>query len=41
MELGKFGGEIVAHMRKQLEMQLDWVRHLRRVTKTFEDRRTS
>jgi len=33
MELGKFGGEIVKHMRKQLEMEREWVRHLRRVSK--------
>jgi DNA-binding PadR family transcriptional regulator len=33
MELGKFGGEIVRHMRKQIEMELEWNRHLRRVAK--------
>ena len=41
MELGKFGGEIVAHMRKQIEMELDWVQHLRRISKTITDRRIS
>ena len=43
MELGKFGGEIVRHMRKQVEMELEWIRHLRRIAKTIqnEDRRTS
>ncbi|HYM79684.1 MAG TPA: PadR family transcriptional regulator [Candidatus Dormibacteraeota bacterium] len=33
MELGKFGGEIVRYMRKQLEMEQDWIRHLRRIAK--------
>lgn len=33
MELGKFGGEIVSHMRKQIEMDVDWIRHLRRLAK--------
>ncbi|HEY3971475.1 MAG TPA: PadR family transcriptional regulator [Candidatus Sulfotelmatobacter sp.] len=33
MELGKFGAEIVRHMRKQVEMELEWVRHLRRISK--------
>lgn len=33
MELGKFGEEIVQHMRKQIEMQLEWIRHLRRMAK--------
>ena len=37
MELGKFGGEIVRHMRKQLEMEVEWVRHLRRVAKAIPD----
>jgi DNA-binding PadR family transcriptional regulator len=32
MELGKFGGEIVRHMRKQVEIELDWVRRLRRIS---------
>jgi DNA-binding PadR family transcriptional regulator len=41
LELGKFGGEIVRHMRKQVEMDLDWVRHLRRIARTMDDRRSS
>jgi DNA-binding PadR family transcriptional regulator len=34
MELGKFGGEIVRHMRKQVEMELEWARRLRRIVRT-------
>ena len=34
MELGKFGGEIVRHMRKQIQMDQEWIRHLRRIVKT-------
>jgi DNA-binding PadR family transcriptional regulator len=34
MDLGKFGGEIVRHMRKQIQMDQEWVRHLRRIAKT-------
>lgn len=37
MELGKFGGEIVRHMRKQIEMEVEWVRHLRRIAKAIQD----
>jgi len=33
MELGKFGTEIVKHLRKQLDMEREWVRHLRRISK--------
>lgn len=33
LELGKFGGEIVKYMRKQIEMELEWIRHLRRIAK--------
>ena len=40
MDLGKFGGEIVTHMRKQVEMDLEWIQHLRRIGKTIPDRRT-
>ncbi len=32
MDLGKFGGEVVRHMRKQVEMEQEWIRHLRRMT---------
>ncbi len=41
MELGKFGGEIVAHMREQMEMEFKWVQRLRRISKTITDRKTS
>ena len=37
IELGKFGGEIVRHIRKQLEMEVEWVRHLRRIAKAIPD----
>jgi DNA-binding PadR family transcriptional regulator len=37
MELGKFGGEIVRYMRKQVEMELEWIRHLRRIAKSIEN----
>ena len=33
MELGKFGGEIVRYMRRQIEMEQGWIRHLRRIVK--------
>jgi DNA-binding PadR family transcriptional regulator len=33
MELGKFGGEIVRHMRKLIQINQDWIRHLRRIAK--------
>ena len=33
MELGKFGGEIVRHMRKQIATEQEWIRHLRRIAK--------
>ena len=33
MELGKFGGEIVGRMRKQIKMDREWMRHLRRIAK--------
>jgi DNA-binding PadR family transcriptional regulator len=38
MELGRFGTEIVKHMRKQLEMEATWVRHLRRLARKAEQR---
>lgn len=34
MELGKFGSEIVKHLRKQIEMEGEWIRHVRRIAKT-------
>lgn len=33
MDLGKYGGEIVRYMRKQIEMEQEWIRHLRRIAK--------
>ena len=33
MDLGKFGGEIVRYMRKEIEMEQEWIRHLRRLAK--------
>ena len=33
MELGKFGGEIVRHMRKQIAAEQEWIWHLRRIGK--------
>jgi DNA-binding PadR family transcriptional regulator len=41
MQLGKFGTEIVQHMRQQAEMECEWVRHLRRVAKNVGYRRIS
>lgn len=38
MDLGKFGAEIVKHMRTQIESDLDWIRRLRRVEKTIQER---
>ena len=34
MDLGKFGGEVVRHMRNQIEMETEWIRHLRWIAKT-------
>ncbi len=39
MDLGQFGTEIVKHMRKQVEMDAEWVRHLRRVAGSAAIRR--
>jgi DNA-binding PadR family transcriptional regulator len=39
MELGKFGGEIVRHMRKQIVMETDWIGHLRRIAASREVRK--
>lgn len=33
LELGKFGGEIVRHMRKQIGLEQEWIRHLRRIAR--------
>jgi DNA-binding PadR family transcriptional regulator len=35
LELGKFGGEIVKYMRKQIELESEWIRHLRRLAKSI------
>ena len=34
MDLGEFGGEIVRYMRKQIDMEQDWIAHLRRLART-------
>lgn len=39
IDTGKFGGEIVKHMRKQIEMEVEWVAHLRRLAKSAEYRK--
>jgi DNA-binding PadR family transcriptional regulator len=31
MELGRFGGEIVRHRRRQVEIELEWIGRLRRI----------
>lgn len=33
MDLGKFGGEIVRFMRKEIGHEQEWIRHLRRMAK--------
>lgn len=33
MDLGQFGGEIVRYMRKEIRMEQEWIRHLRRMAK--------
>lgn len=33
MDLGKFGGEIVRYMKRQIEMENEWIRQLRRMAK--------
>ena len=35
MDVGKFGGEVVGHLRKQTEADLEWVLHLRRLVKNL------
>jgi DNA-binding PadR family transcriptional regulator len=39
IELGAFGAEIVRHMRKQIETECDWIRHLRQKAKAGSRRR--
>ena len=41
MDLGKFGGEIVRHMRKQIEMECEWIRHLRRIANIANPKATA
>jgi DNA-binding PadR family transcriptional regulator len=36
IDLGKFGTEIVKHMRQQVVVEAQWVRHLRRLAKKAE-----
>src|SRR5262249_48809905 len=38
MELGVYGGDIVAHMREANAAELDWVRHLRQLHKKEKER---
>ena len=33
MDLGKFGGEIVRYIRKQIAMEQEWIGHLRRLAR--------
>ena len=33
MDLGKFGGEIVGYMRKEVEMERQWIQRLRRMAR--------
>jgi len=33
MDVGRFGGEIVRYMRRQIEVEREWIRHLRRIVK--------
>jgi DNA-binding PadR family transcriptional regulator len=40
MRIGKFGGEVVGYMRKQIAIERDWIRHLQRAAKSLNDRRT-
>ena len=36
MDLGKFGAEIIRYKRKQIAMEQEWIRHLRRIAKTLK-----
>jgi DNA-binding PadR family transcriptional regulator len=38
IDLGRFGTEIVKHMRQKVEMEAEWVGHLRRLAKKTERR---
>lgn len=37
MDVGKFGGEIVRHMRRQIEIECEWIRRLRRIERSIEE----
>ena len=39
LRIGKFGGEVVGYMRKQIEMERDWIRRLQKIAKTLNERR--
>ncbi|HEY1676844.1 MAG TPA: PadR family transcriptional regulator [Candidatus Sulfotelmatobacter sp.] len=39
IRVGKFGGEVVGYMRKQIDMERAWIRHLQRTTKALNRRR--
>jgi DNA-binding PadR family transcriptional regulator len=41
MDLGKFGTEIVKHMRKQIEMECNWIRRLHQMAKAGNRRKVS
>jgi DNA-binding PadR family transcriptional regulator len=34
MRIGQFGSEVVGYMRKQIETELHWIRHLQRIVRT-------
>jgi DNA-binding PadR family transcriptional regulator len=34
MDVGRFGGEIIRHMRKQIQLEREWIRHLGRIAKS-------
>jgi len=34
LKLGRFGGEVVRHMREQLDLECGWIRWLQRIAKT-------
>lgn len=34
MDVGRFGGEIIRHMRKQIQIEREWIRHLGRIAKS-------
>lgn len=34
MDVGRFGGEIIRHLRKQIQIEREWIRHLGRFSKS-------